>query len=244
VFFALAPENHACKNAGMKKVVTLIAIAILISVPACVGATEHIITVAPTGELAKVDNKSLIDAIELLTNGTPEQRKSKAADVLKHPDRYAPPALYCLSRYLFDQGDKDAGSFWFYAAQIRARCDANILTDVSARSATSVMTQVFGHRPNRYMMVEHFDRFRPLLAEVVEWDKKTPHHYERRWMAHHGMNAFVGNDNQAVAIPRSKWAKTDEGSRIEYMDGFEEVLRAIEKQRATGSVLDQDSLGE
>lgn len=182
------------------------------------------IYVKPTGEYATIDTTATNEATRAMMRGTKEERDKVAAEVLKAPDKYAPPALYVLSHVLFADGKKDDAAFWFYAGQLRSRSDGQLCTDRSAQSGTAVLNSQFGSEINQYTF-QRLDQLKALVPKVVEWDRTTPHNYDRRWMALHGMGGFLEQDKTSpVVIPKSDWEKSDETVRTEYLEGFRQAM--------------------
>lgn len=188
-------------------------------------ACAETIYVEPSGEYATIDTKATNEATRAMLHGTKEERDKVAAEVLKAPDKYAPPALYVLAHVLFADGKKDDAAFWFYAGQLRSRSDGALCTDRSAQSGTSVLNYQFGSEINQYTF-QRLDQLKALVPKVVEWDRTIPHNYDRRWMALHGMGGFMNQDKTSppIVIPKSDWEKSDETVRAEYLEGFKQAM--------------------
>jgi hypothetical protein len=136
---------------------------------------------------------------------------------------------------LFDQGLRDEGAFWLYAGQLRARYDANRCADVSARQAVAVLTDRFGPPINLYMFKD-LPKLEALIPKVVDWDRKTPHDYDHRWINLHGMNAIMESLDgtgkpKPLSLPRAQWDAIAEKTRADFLAGFRQAL-AMAKQRA------------
>jgi hypothetical protein len=192
--------------------------------------------VAPTGDASrKVDVRLLEESVQILNEGTQEQKEERIAQILAAPASHAPPVLVMMSRVLFDSGKKDEAGFWFYAGQLRARFDANRCADESARSAVSVLNEEFGPRINEYMFRD-LVKLESVVRRVVEWDRKTPHDYDPRWINLHGMTALLGaiGDQGAAAksmsLPKEQWPEIAEKTRREYLEGFAEALEEMKRQ--------------
>lgn len=106
--------------------------------------------VPPQGEFAKIDTRLANETMQILANGTGEQKQSIIEKIKANPENYAPPVFYLLSNVLFAGGEKDEGAFWFYTGQLRARVDANLCSDSSARQTVSVLNGTFGTAINQY----------------------------------------------------------------------------------------------
>jgi hypothetical protein len=198
-------------------------------------ADEHV--VAPRGEYARIDVGLANETIAALTSGTESERSRAVQAVEAAPQKYAPPVFYVLSNTLFDQGRKDDGAFWFYAGQLRGRYDANRCADVSARQAIAVLNDRFGPNINLYTFKD-IPKLQALIPKVVEWDRKTPHDYDHRWINLHGMNAMVESLDspegkpKPLSLPRAQWNAIAEKTRTDYLEGFRQALEMVSKERA------------
>ena len=196
-------------------------------------ADDHV--VAPVGEYATIDVRLTNATLETLLRGSEQDRTAAIEAILRTPEKYAPPVFFALSHVLFNQGRKDDGAFWFYAGQLRARFDANRCADVSARQAVGVLTEEFGPPINQYMFKD-FTKVEALIPRVLEWDRKTPHEYDHRWINLHGMEAMMesldaSGKPKALSLPRADWDAIAEKTRADYRDGFEKA-KAMMKERA------------
>ena len=72
-----------------------------------------------------IDLRSTEEAMAAMQGNDAAKKQSAVEMVKKHSENYAPPALFGLSKSLFEAGKKDDAMFWFYAGQLRARYDAN-----------------------------------------------------------------------------------------------------------------------
>jgi hypothetical protein len=197
-------------------------------------ADDHV--VEPRGDYAKIDVGLANRTVATLLRGKVAERNAAVEAVQKSPEKYAPPVLFALSNVLFDRGLKDDGAFWFYAGQLRARYDANRCSDVSARAAVGVLTEKFGPPINEYMF-QDFARLEALILRVVEWDRKTSHGYDHRWINLHGMAAIVESLDESegkpkpMSLPRDQWDAIAEKTRTDYLEGMRQA-GAMLKERA------------
>lgn len=187
------------------------------------------ISVEPTGEHAEVDTQLARDAIAGLLDADADVRRRTAALVELEPARFAPPVLFALSEVLLDQARPADAAFWFYAGQVRARFDANRCTDPSASAAVGALTERFGGPINRFAFIDT-DRLRRTVIRAVLWDRATPHDYDHRWIALHGMGAFIGTDGP-LSAPVAEWDALARRTRAEYLAGLREALRSIPRPR-------------
>jgi len=157
------------------------------------------------------------------------------------PQKYAPPVFYVLSNILFSDGRQDDAGFWFYAGQLRPRFDANRCADVSARQAVAALTEEFGTPINQYMFKD-FAKVEALIPKVVEWDRKTPHEYDQRWINLHGMAAMLESLDPAtgkpnsLSLPRDQWDAIAEKTRVDYVEGLRQAGVML-KERAAAAAL-------
>jgi hypothetical protein len=193
------------------------------------GAVGETITVDPTGEYAQIDTRIQSETGEILSKGTPEEKDRAIERVLAKPENYAPPIFYVLSHALFAKDRKDEAAFWFYAGQLRARFDVNRCADASASGAVSALNAMYGPLINRYSFGD-LDKLEKLVPRVVEWDRKTPHNYDHRWINLHGMGAMneaLGNfktKRDPLSRPIEEWEKIAENTRTEYYRDFQDGI--------------------
>jgi hypothetical protein len=203
-----------------------------------VAALADTVAVEPKGEYANIDVKLLNATLKILGKGPAEQRKKTVEQVKKSPAKYAPPVFYLLSKVVFEDGKKDEAAFWFYAGQLRARFDANRCADVTAREAVGVLNQEFGPQINQYSF-QDIPKLEKLIPKVVEWDRKTEHSYDHRWINLHGMAAMIeglgGDDSGSkppeMSLPKKQWEKIAERTRTEYLREFKKAIAELKKQR-------------
>lgn len=193
-------------------------------------------TLEPVGEYAKIDTRLANETIAILGNGPDDLRNQRIKDIQARPQDYAPPVFYALSQALFQRGDRDDGAFWFYAGQLRARFDASRCTDSTAGQAVEALNQQFGPAINQYMF-QDLPKLEALIPRVVEWDRKTPHHYDHRWINLSGMSAVLASGGQGASStaplshPEEQWDKIAQRTRQDYLAGFREAMEMAKKGR-------------
>lgn len=170
-------------------------------------------SVEPQGEFADIDTSADTKAVEQLL----KKRKSTIEKVLSKPNSYSPPVLYALSYALYERDRKDEAMFWFYLGQVRATSDARKSLDASAGQAVPVLNQQFGPNINQYAFLD-LAKLRTTVEEVVTWDRENKRDYDPRWIALHGMQAFLG-DSIPFEAPEM-WPEIDEQTRSEYLEEF------------------------
>ena len=178
----------------------------------------------------QIDVRLLNETVEILTKGTAEARQQVIERIKAYPENFAPPVFYVLSAVLFNDGKKDEALFWFYAGQLRARFDANRCADVSAEGAVELLNDQFGPPINRYAFRD-IPTLEKLVPRVVDWDQKTPHSYDQRWINLHGMGAMMSGlslseaEQQEFSLPKEQWDEIAEKTRADYLSDFMEVLK-------------------
>jgi hypothetical protein len=186
------------------------------------------VPVEPTGVYKTIDVRLARDTLKALHDFKGQTRQQVINAITDKPEDFAPPVLYSLSSVLFEEDKKNEAVFWFYAAQLRGRIDANICADKSARGAINAMNEKFGAPINQYAF-----KNLPLLTNIVEgtlaWEEKTPCHYDRRWINLHGMAAMNGDTNAPLSAPKEQWEAIRKRTRDEYRSTFQEALAEFKK---------------
>ena len=177
------------------------------------------IPVTPTGEYAAIEVSDQHVALAALAD--PRSRGEAVARVLAAPEEHSPPVLMAMAAVIFADGHRETGAFWFYAAQLRARIDANRCTDPTAAAACGVLTETYGPPVNRWAF--HEPGLLPgLIDRVAQWDAATASVYDPRWIALHGMGAFTGTDT-ALTRPAAQWPSIAAETRREFVEGVHEL---------------------
>jgi hypothetical protein len=173
------------------------------------------------------------EAIKVL-NGRNKKLKQQIVDsILAKPNYYNPPAVYALSKELYIQGKKDVATFWFYTAQLRARYDANLCLDNSAKQAVSVLNSEYGPDINKYAF-QNIDSLEKIVTKVVDFVRTNEEEYDHRWISLHGMGAVMtgmGNDSgeKELSQPKDKWAEIKKKTVDDYFNGFMEYVKKQKK---------------
>ncbi|MEA2604506.1 MAG: hypothetical protein QOF89_5498 [Acidobacteriota bacterium] len=223
----------------LKAALAMAALGSLLGVTVPRHAEAEDITIPLKGEYTKIDIRLATETMQALAKGTSEEKRKAIESVKASPDRYAPPVFYLLSNVLFEDGKQEEAAFWFYAGQLRARFDANRCADISAREAVSVLNDQYGPPINQFMLQHRLVKLEELIPQVVEWDRKTPHNYDHRWINLHGMDAALagldvdGSDGkpEALSLPEKQWGEIAEKTRRDYLADFREVLAQLKSQK-------------
>jgi hypothetical protein len=191
--------------------------------------------VKATGVFATIEVKKHNDAIRIL-QGTDEQQKNEVVDaILSQPNDFNPPALYALSKVLFARGDKDRAAYWYYLAQIRARYDANLCMDESAKQAAAVLSRNYGAEINKYAF-QDMDKLSKTVEEVVGFVRNNKENYDHRWINLHGMWAMTAglsnkDETRPLSKPESEWESIKKQTIDDYYKGFVEARAAYDRQK-------------
>lgn len=189
--------------------------------------------IKPKGVFKEIDVARQNETIEIL-NGKDKKLKQQAVDsILKNPNFYNPPVIYALSRELFNQDNKDDAMYWFYVAQLRARYDANLCMDNSAKQAVSILNGEYGPEINNYAF-QDIDKLEKTVTKVVDFVKKNEENYDHRWINLHGMDAVLaGMDDNAekkeLSQPKEKWVEIKKKTIDDYYNGFIEYVKKRKK---------------
>lgn len=212
----------------MKKIIFLLTIAFGLTTLS--NAQTQTKEIKPKGVFNEIDVVRHNEAIEIL-NGKNKKLKQQIIDsILKNPNFYNPPVIYALSRELFNQDKKDDAMYWFYVAQLRARYDANLCMDNSAKQAVSVLNGEYGPDINKYAF-QDIDKLEKTVTKVVDFVRANEENYDHRWINLHGMDAVLsGMDDNAekkeLSQPKDKWTEIKKKTLDDYYNGFIEYVKS------------------
>lgn len=218
---------------GLRSCAAVIGISLCL---ASAGVSAQQSVVQPRGQFAQIDTRLANETIEVLETGNAEEQQRTIEKIKDRPQDFAPPVFYALSNVLFKRGEKDDATFWFYAGQLRARFDANRCADATARQAVRELNGRFGSAINQYAL-QDVSRLEALIPRVVEWDRRTPHRYDHRWINLHGMGAMrsaLADSSDAsivLSAPKEEWEKIAEKTREDYLNGFRKALARIKSRQ-------------
>lgn len=213
----------------MKKIILLFTIALGITTLSHAQTTA----VKPKGIYKEIDVAKHNATVATL-NGNDKKLKQQIIDsVLKNPNNYNPPVIYALSRELFSQGQKDEATFWFYVAQLRARYDANLCMDNSAKQAVSVLNGEYGPEINKYAF-QDIDQLEKTVTKVVEFVRGNEENYDHRWINLYGMDAIsAGMDKKAgkneLSKAKESWPEIKKKTIDDYYNGFLDYVKSLKK---------------
>jgi hypothetical protein len=170
--------------------------------------------------------------VSLLAEAPSPQQTKLVDSVLKSPNKYIPPVLFALSNALLLRNENDKGTFWFYAAQLRARYDVNRCSDKTATAAA--YNQTFGLEINLYAF-DHIDKLKKIIKEVIEFVKTNDELYDQRWINLSGMDAMNASLNKEdnkknLSVDKREWPKIKAETIKSYGDDFYEAMASLEKK--------------
>ena len=185
--------------------------------------------VRPKGVYTEIDVTRDKEAIEALSGKNKNTRQQIIDDILKRPNLYNPPVIYALSRELYNQNKKDDAAYWFYLAQLRARYDANLCMDSSAKQAVSILNNEYGPKINKYAFKD-ISKLENTVSNVVNFVRNNEELYDHRWINLYGINAILSgldddNKKQELSQPNEKWAVIKEKTIDDYYADFLEYIK-------------------
>lgn len=178
--------------------------------------------ITPKGEFADIDISKSQQAMDAITSGKGETINT----ILQAPNDYAPPVLYLISAIMFDNEYQDQATFWFYAAQLRARSDANKSGDDTAHAAVSQLNQRFGANITPYSM-SNPERFKGIVSQVLEWDAEQTRNYDARWVALQSKDVLT--ESTIDFAPKQKWEEINVLTRNQFRQGLEQALTKLKQ---------------
>ncbi len=188
------------------------------------------IEIEPKGIFKEIDVARHNTAIEILNGKNKELKQQIIDSILINPNYYNPPVIYALSRELYSQAKNDEAAYWFYLAQLRARYDANLCMDNSAKQVVSVLNDEYGPEINKYAF-QDINKLENTVTGVVDFVRTNEENYDHRWVNLHGMEAISASfDNKSEKIelsqPKMKWAKIKKHTVDDYYNGFIEYVKS------------------
>ena len=192
------------------------------------------IAIEPSGIYKTIDVRLMNDTIKTLQRSKPKS-KSRIEVVKKitdSPENYAPPVFYLLSSVFLQEDKKDEAMFWFYAAQLRGRVDANICAEKPARNIVDVLNEKFGPEINQYAFKD-IPKLTNTVEKVLTWEEKTEYKYDRRWTNLEGLNVFTGDTNSPLSAPKEQWETIRKKTRDDYRSSFYEALKMVDEKALT-----------
>lgn len=120
-----------------------------------------------------------LPAADRLKSCDPRISLAAAKEILNGPNALKEPLeMFSPAFVLFQNGEKDEGVFWFYAAQLRVRYQL-AFEKGDRGQLLSIMLMTMGPPINNYAFhdVRRLDR---TIERVLEWDRTTPNPFRDR----------------------------------------------------------------
>ncbi len=173
-----------------------------------------------TGVFREIDIEQQNSAISVLFTGD-EKMKHQMVDIFfKNQNKWNPPVIYSIANVLFEFGYKDDAAMWFYIGQLRARIDANLCQDETARSAVGILNDKFGTTINEYAL-QDIKKLETTINDAIEFVREYEPTYDHRWINLHGMWAINGiEEGKALSYPKEEWAAIKKKTIDDYYAGF------------------------
>lgn len=210
----------------MKKIILLLTITLGLTTQSNAQTEE----IKLKGVFKEIDIAKHNAAIEIL-NGENNTLKQQTVDsILKNPNHYNPTVIYALSHELFSQDKKDDATYWFYVAQLRARYDANLCMDNSAKQAVSVLNNEYGPDINQYAF-QDIDKLEKTVNKVVNFVRSNNENYDHRWINLHGMWAVLAGqsdepETRELSKPKNEWEAIKKKTVDDYYKRFIEYVKS------------------
>lgn len=120
-----------------------------------------------------------LPAEDRLKSCEPSVAIAAAEEIVSNPANLKEPLQLFSSAFAFFQnGRKDEGVFWFYAAQLRVRQQI-VLENGDRGQLLSIMLMTMGPYINNYAF-QNISNFNQILDRVLEWDKKTTNPFREK----------------------------------------------------------------
>jgi hypothetical protein len=213
----------------MKKIILLITIHLL-SI-ATSKAQEN--KIEPKGIYKEIVVEKSNKIVEILKGENISSKTQIVDSIIKKPNDYNPTVLYALSKELYDNNKKDEATYWFYLAQLRARYDANLCLDNSAKQAVSILNNEYGPNINKYAF-QNINFLEKTVKKVIDFAKNNDENYDHRWLNLHGMDAVLASmdekaEKKELSKPKKEWKKIKQKTIEDYSNGFTEYLKSLKK---------------
>jgi hypothetical protein len=130
---------------------------------------------------------------------------------------------------LYNQDKRVEAAFWFYTAQLRARYDANLCLDNTAKEVVYILNSEYGPNINKYAL-QNINSLEETVKKVVEFVRNNDENYDHRWINLHGLDAVeagLSNEsaNEELSQPKDKWTEIKKNTVDDYYNGFIEYVK-------------------
>lgn len=176
----------------------------------------------------EIDIERHTSAIKSLLSEDKKLKDETIDSITNNPNYYNPPVLYALSKVFFNQDKKGEAAYWFYFAQLRARIDANICLDNTAKKEVSILDNIYAPEIIKYSF-QDIEKLEITIKKVVDFIRTNDENYDHRWINLHGMLAFsLGFDkdleNVGLSEPKEKWEDIKKETVDTYYNDFIEYV--------------------
>jgi len=198
---------------------TLIIVALLVNLFTSMKA-QNTEVIEVTGVFKEIDVEKQNNAISVLTTGDEEMKSTMVDIFFQDQNKWNPPVVYALSKVLFEQGYKDDAALWFYIGQLRARIDANLCQDETARGAVAILNDKFGPIINKYTF-QNIKKLETIVNDAVAFVRKYDGTYDHRWINLLGMWAIIDiEEGKTLSYPKEDWKAIKKKTVNDYFANF------------------------
>ncbi len=184
-------------------------------------------------DYATIDTSGALRDIAILEKGSDDERGELVGRISDNLGGHMPPVFIALARCFFAQGEAQEAYFWFCFGRLRGRYDAERCADVTARTGVDVMIMDVEPELRRYFTTIDPEGIVPFGEYLLDRDAATPHDYDHRWIALHGMGAFGRGGPAEICVPEVEWPRLLQETREEFRKSVEQAaaqLRAATEQ--------------
>lgn len=189
------------------------------------------VTVERKGQYANIDVEASNAAAKILILGDEDEREATIAAVMQEPNRFNPTALYMLAQALYDMDRREEAVYWLLVGEIRARIDATICAEASARQGVSVLRQSV-KRDLMLYMVENAEENVETLDRAIAYIREHDAEYDRRWINLHGMGVFIAGmaedgdsaSQEELSAPEDTWPQLKAEALEGYREGYMKMV--------------------
>lgn len=155
---------------------------------------------------------------DLLTSSDKNSLTGVLKEIENNPELVPPRALFYAASALAQRGDMEQAALYYYAAQLRARFDAQRFPDddkASPHRAIGHLSLEVGTLISPWAM-ENAQRLKGVMVRVKDWDQRTAYSYDPGY-------------TPKVQISFEEWPKLLEKERELYFAQTQKLLGALQK---------------
>lgn len=186
-----------------------------------------------------------LDMVEVFLRGATVDKHKQVEMVKANPENYSPVVLAAMGQFLINEGNRkksikmmDEAIFWYYAGHLRANYDFKRCTDPTAFRAVDNIQTSFGQLVARHAR-NNLDELQATIKEILEWDEKTEHKYDHRWINLHTatfqkLMEMKESEREKAKVeplskPESEWEQIAEDNRNNYYQRFKQSIEDIKE---------------